>query len=249
MEFQKIAWKTPQKQDGAPVDVIDISSDSEQEASEVDDEAPEPVPDSPAGVEEQPLLRAAGIKYKTEEPRSEEEPQQERQLSPSSSKLALRVKETGSAKHRRVSIEIPLPTSSELRRRIAEAEGALNQEHHGDEVSKTPSERKHITFDDSDYDEFVTPKEAPSRDPLENSVPRATSTTARADTAAQDGEEHEEEESDDDDAPPESISNTAAAAETLKAEQAAVKAAQQYVGTVSLDCDGSLTQDTGKLPL
>ena len=46
-------------------DVIEIPSDSEPEAPDVEDEAPEPAIDNEE-VADQPLLRAAGIKYKTD---------------------------------------------------------------------------------------------------------------------------------------------------------------------------------------
>jgi hypothetical protein len=207
-------------------DVIEILSDSEEEkeeAPEVEDEVPEPAPDNEE-VDEQPLSRAAGIKYKIDQPEEPEEDEagQDEQRTPSSAKLAVRAKDTGSAKHRHVSIEIPLPTSSELRRRRAEAEAPGSQEN-GEEVFKTPSERRHITFDDSEHDEFVTPREAPSRDPLETSI-------AQPGGNAEDkpGEEEEEEEEDsDDDAPPEAVSTRTAEAEALKVTEAERKAAQQ----------------------
>jgi hypothetical protein len=195
-------------------DVIEIlSSDSEPEAPEDDHEAPESAPDS-EHVHEQPLLRAAGIKYKTNQPEDDE---QDEQHSPSSAKLAVRTRDTGSVKHRHVSIEIPLPTSSELRRRKDDASGSGSQEGNDEEVFKTPNERKHITFDDSDHDEFVTPREGPSRDPLESTISGPT---------GKDDEEESEEDSDDE-APPEAVSARVAEAETLKAAGAAAKAAKQ----------------------
>ena len=129
----------------------------------------------------------------------------------------MRTRDAGPVKHRRVSIEIPLPTLSALRRREAE-DG--NQEN----ATETPSGRKHITFDDSDYDEFVTPREAPSRDPLESSIPKPAEN--------EEEEEDEEEESDDeeeesDDEAPEAVSTRVAEADTLKASEAAAKAAEQ----------------------
>jgi hypothetical protein len=194
--------------------VIEILSDSEPEALDVEDEAPESAPNT-EDANEQPLLKAAGIKYKIDKS-EEEEPQQEPQGSPSSAKLAVRTRDTGSVKHRHVSIEIPLPTSTELRRKTAE--GSESQDGNEEEVFKTPSERRHITFDDSDNGEFVTPREAPSRDPLESSIPKP---------AGKDEEEDEEEEEDSDDEAPEAVSTRAAEADTLKASEAAAKAAEQ----------------------
>jgi hypothetical protein len=207
--------------------VIEILSDSEEEKEgvpEVEDEVPEPVPDNEE-IDEQPLSRAAGIKYKVDEPEEPEEDQagQNEQRTPSSAKLAVRAKDTGSAKHRHVSIEIPLPTSSELHRRRAEAEASGSQEGNGEEAFKTPNEKRHITFDDSDHDEFVTPNEAPSRDPLETSIVRP----GGRDQGATGEEEQEEEEDSDDDAPPEAVSTRTAEAEALKVTEAERKAAQQ----------------------
>ncbi|KAK4158440.1 hypothetical protein C8A00DRAFT_28719 [Chaetomidium leptoderma] len=225
MSARRSARKLPEKTEKA-VDVIEIlSSDSEPEdpeEPEIDDEAPESVSND-QDVIDQPLLRAAGIKYKNSKPdEEEEEPLSDRQQSPSSAKLAVRVRGTGSTKHRHVSIEIPLPTSSELRRRKAEAETSGSQEGNDEEVFKTPSDKRHITFDDSEHDEFVTPREAPSRDPLESSIARPTGKDVEE-------EEEEEEEDSDDEAPPEAVSTRAAEAETLKAAGAAAKAAEQQV--------------------
>lgn len=193
--------------------VIEILSDSEPEAFAAEDEVPETAPESPE-VMEQPLMRAAGIKYKTD--KSEKEAQQDSPESTPSAKLSVRVKDTGSVKHRHVSIEIPLPTSSELRRKKTEDDGS--EEENVEEVFKTPRERKHITFDDmSDHDEYVTPREAPSRNPLETSIPKPTQ--------AEEDDEEEEEESDDE--APEAVSTRAAGAENQKAAEAAAKAAEK----------------------
>ncbi len=212
MITRRSATKAAEQAAKAP-EVIEILSDSEPEgdaeAAENVDEGEEPEPASDNHVVDQPLLRAARINYKTDEPDEEEAPPQDRPTSPSSAKLAVRTKETGSAKHRHVSIEIPLPTSSSLRRRQA---GASEET-----PSKTPSERKHITFDDSDHDEFVTPREAPSKDPLALSGDRDEDVN----------DEEEEEEDSDDDAPPEAVSTRAAEADTLKAAEAAAKASEQ----------------------
>lgn len=195
-------------------DVIEILSDSEPEALDVEDEAPEPAPNT-EDVNEQPLLKAAGIRYKIEKSESEE-PLQEPQGSPSSAKLAVRTRDTGSVKHRHVSIEIPLPTSTELRRRNVDGSGS--QDGNEEDVFKTPSERRHITFDDSDNGEFVTPREAPSRDPLESSISKQV---------GNEGQEDEESEEESDDEAPEAVSTRAAEADTLKASEAAAKAVEQ----------------------
>lgn len=203
-------------------EVIELSSDSESEGPEVEDEEAQPSPTSP-DVDDQPLLRAAGIRYRTD-PADEDEAPQDGEPSPSSAKLALRSKATGSAKHRHVSIEIPLPTSSELRRRKAEAEAAESRKRsEEEEVFRTPSERKHITFDESDHDEFVTPREAPPSNEPESSIPQRDTNAA--------GMDEEGEEESDADAPPEAVSTRAAAVESMKVAEAVAKAAEQYVTT------------------
>ncbi|KAL2017674.1 hypothetical protein VTK56DRAFT_1834 [Thermocarpiscus australiensis] len=231
--------KSPQKMETTP-DVIELSSDSEPEVDEVEDEEAEEAPSSaPNSLDynDQPLLRAAGIKYKTDKPNAEAPPQ-ENESTPSRAKSAVRAKDTGSAKYRHVSIEIPLPTSSELRRRKAEAEATDSQEGNDSEVFKTPSERKHITFDDSDHDEFATPMENPSGNPLESSAVRpneAKGKSARGTQGTGQGEEEEEaeeEEESDDDAPPEAVSTREAEAQTLKAAAAAAKAAEQQAAAM-----------------
>ncbi|KAJ4304143.1 hypothetical protein N0V88_001753 [Collariella sp. IMI 366227] len=197
--------------------VIEILSDSEPEASAAEDEVPETGPKSPEAIE-QPLMRAAGIKYKTD--KSEKEAQQDSPESTPRAKLSVRVKDTGSVKHRHVSIEIPLPTSSDFRRKT-EDDGS--EEENVEEVFKTPRERKHITFDDmSDHDEYVTPREAPSRNPLESNIPKSTQ--------AEDDDEEEEEESDDE--APEAVSTRAAGAENQKAAEAAAKAAEKQAAAL-----------------
>ncbi|KAH6636231.1 hypothetical protein F5144DRAFT_171672 [Chaetomium tenue] len=203
-------------------DVIEIlSSDSEPEAPDVEDDVEEPTYDN-EDIHNQPLLRAAGIKYKPE-PQEDEELQQDEPHSVSGAKLAVRNKETGAAKHRHVSIEIPLPASAEARRKKTEASASESQEGNDEDVFKTPKEhRKHITFDDSDHDEFVTPREGPSKDPME---------TITAGTNEKDDEEDEEEESDDE-APPEAVSTRVAEAETLKAAGAAAKAVEQQAAAL-----------------
>jgi outer membrane biosynthesis protein TonB len=98
-----------------------------------------------------------------------------------------------------------------------------------EDVFKTPMERRHITFDDSDHEEFATPLEGPLRNPLE-------STKAEEQESKEEEEKEEEEEEDsDDEAPPEAISSHAAGANIAKASQAAAKAAQQYGHTQIYD--------------
>jgi len=122
-------------------------------------------------------------------------------------KLAVRVKE-----HRRVNLEIPMSTPNGMSKssRDADEEG---------DVFKTPMERRHITFDDSDQDEFVTPREAPLKNPLEEAAAKSN--------VEEEGEEDGEEEDSDDDEAPEAISTHAAEAQTTKAAKAAAKAAEQ----------------------
>ncbi|KAK4123079.1 hypothetical protein N657DRAFT_656402 [Parathielavia appendiculata] len=212
----------------APAVIEILSSDSEpevpEEEPEAEDNVSEPGPDNEDDYE-QPLSRAASIKYKIEETQEEEPPQDEHRT-PSGAKLAMRARDTESAKHRHVSIEIPLPTSSELRRRKAESETSGSQEGNGEDVLKTSSERRRITFDDSDHDEFVTPKEGPSRDSLDTSVARPDGEAAGQD-GGEEEEEAEEAEESDDDAPPEAVSTRTAEAEALKATEAERRAAQQ----------------------
>lgn len=198
--------------------MVELSSDSEPEAPEVIEpqeveveEESELLRNSP-DVDEQPLLKAAGIRYKTETTET-----------PSGSKLAVRTRDTGSVKHRHVSIEIPLPTASELRHKKGDSEVVDSQDGNDEEVFKTPMERRHITFDDSDHDEFVTPKEGPTSNPLEGSIARPSNAKAEASK----DEEEEEEEDSDDDAPPEAVSTRDAEAQTLKAAEAIEKAAKQ----------------------
>ncbi|KAK3901674.1 hypothetical protein C8A05DRAFT_34645 [Staphylotrichum tortipilum] len=223
MMTRRAASKATAEQTAKAPEVIEILSDSEPEAPDADavgdadgDEEQEPTHDD-VHVIDQPLLKAARIQYKTDEPEEEALPQ-DRATSPSSAKLAVRTKDTGSAKHRHVSIEIPLPTSSALRRR--QAEGSEET------PSKTPNGRKHITFDDSDHDEFVTPREAPSRDPL------APGSGGRGDEEVNGEDDEEEVEDSDDDAPPEAVSTRAAEADTLKAAEAAAKASEQQAAAL-----------------
>ncbi|KAK4165363.1 hypothetical protein QBC43DRAFT_260284 [Cladorrhinum sp. PSN259] len=195
----------------ADPEVIELSSDSEAEVAETQEnearEAPQEVEASKPDVYDQPLMRAAGIRYKTDKL------EERKQESTPNAKLTVRSKDTGSVKHRHVSIEIPLPSSTSRSR--------LDDEHEP-ELFKTPMERRHITFDESDHDEFVTPSEAPRKNPLETAVPAKVKDV-------QDSAEEDEEDSDDE--APEAVSTRAAEAETKakasKAAQAAAKAAEK----------------------
>ncbi|KAK4232071.1 hypothetical protein QBC38DRAFT_380135 [Podospora fimiseda] len=191
----------------AEPEIIELSSDSEPEviepkAVQVEEQAKEPEDEEEDEVYDQPLLRAAGIRYKSDKLEEERKKQQEQQETTPNPKLAVRSKETGSVKHKHVSIEIPLPSSTSK--------------------SKTPMERRHITFDDSDHEEFVTPSEVPKKNPLETAVPNRVE-------EVQDSAEEDEEDSDDE--APEAVSTRVAEAETKakasKAAQAAAKAAEK----------------------
>lgn len=207
--------RTPQR---APkVEVIELSSDSEPEAPVAAKKTPEALKEpSPRtytqeDYDKMPLLRIEGIKYGTQQSLKKDE--QLANEAPSS-KLPVRAKDTGSTRHRHVSIEIPLGTSSMLAHNHNGPDAPGSEDVHED-VFKTPMERRHITFDDSDHEEFATPLEGPLRNPLE-------STKAKK----QESKEEEEEDSDDE-APPEAVSSHAAGANIAKASQAAAKAAQQ----------------------
>ncbi|KAM7199851.1 hypothetical protein V8F33_004255 [Rhypophila sp. PSN 637] len=136
-------------------------------------------------------------------------------------KLSVRVKE-----HKHVSVELPIPTSTPS----GNAKGRKGADEDGD-VFKTPMERRHITFDDSDHDddEFVTPREAPLKDSLER-VTEAKNVQKDKEAEDDDENEDDEEESDDDEAP-EAISTHAAEAQTAQAAKAAVAAAKQQAAS------------------
>ncbi|KAK4216064.1 hypothetical protein QBC37DRAFT_280315 [Rhypophila decipiens] len=136
-------------------------------------------------------------------------------------KLSVRVKE-----HKHVSVELPIPTSTPN----GNAKGRKSADEDGD-VFKTPMERRHITFDDSDHDddEFVTPREAPLKDPLEE-VTEAKNVQKGKEAEDDDENEDDEEESDDDEAP-EAISTHAAEAQTAQAAKAAVAAAKKQAAS------------------
>jgi U3 small nucleolar RNA-associated protein 16 len=221
------------------IEIIELSSDSE------DEDVPQPSPpnvvteetsqtaDAAYEEEDQPLLRIKGIQYNTEP--EEEPPKLSQTNAPAPAKLPVRAKstpgkDTGSTRHRHVSIEIALPTSSlRATKRKALATEIPDSEEEKEEVSiyKTPMDRgKHITFDDSDNDEYLTPMEHPAGNTLEIAPPKATD-GAKVDLDAV--EEEQEDEEDSDDEAPEAVSSHAAGAQQAKSSRAATNAAKQYV--------------------
>ncbi|KAM7192693.1 hypothetical protein V8F20_008756 [Naviculisporaceae sp. PSN 640] len=129
-------------------------------------------------------------------------------------KMPVRIKD-----HKHVSIEIPISTPS------GTSKGVRGADEDGD-VFKTPMERRHITFDDSDHDEdeFVTPREAPPKNPLEEVT---GAKDEQKDNENQDDGESEEDEDDSDDEAPEAVSTSAAQAQVTQAAKAAATAAKQ----------------------
>ncbi|KAH6624565.1 hypothetical protein B0J18DRAFT_182172 [Chaetomium sp. MPI-SDFR-AT-0129] len=220
------AGKQPQPPPKVNTEIVEIlSSDSENEVDGDDDEALDVEPPSSVTLADpSPLFATPGVRYgedkfqrkeagevqegeeeAAEGSEGEEERPQDEQESPSSAKLAVRPKGARSPKKGRVSVEIPVPKSASKTQRKQDGDSKKS--------SETPKAGKHITFDDSEYDEFVTPKEAPTEDPLENQ-------------GVEEDEEEEEEEDSDDEAP-EAVSTRTAEVETLKAAGAAAKAAEQ----------------------
>ncbi|KAK4173484.1 hypothetical protein QBC36DRAFT_335772 [Triangularia setosa] len=212
-------------------EVIELSSDSEPETAETKPQqilsfhkTPQEKSDL-ADDYEQPLLKVVGIKYKTNKTdKTEEQPQQDANSTPSGSKMTLRPRGTSSVKHKHVSIEIPLPSSSMLRKRAGGEDESGDESGH--EVFKTPMERRHITFNDSDQEDFVTPSEAPRRNPLELQIDAdAVKEKATKEEEESDEEDGEDEESDDE--APEAVSTRAAEAQTTKAAEAAAMAIEE----------------------
>lgn len=121
--------------------------------------------------------------------------------------------------HKRVSIEIPISTPSGI------SKGGRGADEEGD-VFKTPVERRHITFDDSDRDEdeFVTPREGPLRNPLDEVTGVEDEQKDKKDQ--DDGESEEDEENSDDEAP-EAVSTSAAQAQIAQAAKAAASAVKK----------------------
>ncbi|KAK3375116.1 hypothetical protein B0H63DRAFT_526393 [Podospora didyma] len=206
MAFKKTSQKSQKavQQPKKALEIIELSSSSSS-VDLSDDEAP-PSAQTP--------VREKNVKGRSETA-------EDILSSPRSAKLPVRAKNaTGSSRHRHVSIEIPLPTSST---RSMDDEVPDSDEGNETEVFKTPMlARKHITFDSSDGEEFVTPREAPLRNPLE----KALSGLSKATTVAGAEEEEEEEESDDD-AAPEAVSTHAAAVKSTNAAQVAAKAVER----------------------
>lgn len=93
------------------------------------------------------------------------------------------------------------------------------------QLFQTPTEQpraKKITFDDSEQEEFLTPREAPDVNPLEKTLKE------KKEEQEQDEDEDEDsEEEDSDDEAPEAVSTSAAQAKSLEAEKAAQRAAEQ----------------------
>lgn len=118
--------------------------------------------------------------------------------------------------YKHVTIDIPLSTPS------GTFKAARGADEEGD-VFKTPMERRHITFDESDRedDEFVTPREAPLNHPLEEAM------AAKSEQKQGDGQSEEDEDESDDDEAPEAISTHAAEAQTAQAAKAAADAAKK----------------------
>ncbi|KAK3938499.1 hypothetical protein QBC46DRAFT_451126 [Diplogelasinospora grovesii] len=138
-------------------------------------------------------------------------------------KLAMHVKEASTVgNHRHVRLEIPMPTSSPKRSSQKEEIANSQETNEDEEIFKTPMERRtHVRFDDSDREEFVTPREAPSSNPLERKLSQSNEEQSEDDEDSEEG-------SDDDEAP-EAVSTKAAEAQSMKASEAAAKAAEQSV--------------------
>ncbi|KAK0623126.1 hypothetical protein B0T14DRAFT_515367 [Immersiella caudata] len=235
----KNAAKKPKKQ----AEVIQLSSDSEPNVPTEKETVFEP-PKEPTSsrrytqkdYDEMPLLKVEGIKYDAR-PTTEKEDAPTSESKPA--KLPVRVKDTGSARHRHVSIEIPLKSSSLLARDVKSQEAPGSEDGQEEDVFKTPMERRHITFNDSDNEEFVTPLEAPLRNPLE--VVQATKEA--------EFEQEQEVDGDSDDEAPEAVSSHAAGARIAKASQAATKAAQKQAAAQKRkrqERDAFLKQQAGK---
>ncbi|KAL1878832.1 hypothetical protein VTK73DRAFT_7485 [Phialemonium thermophilum] len=99
----------------------------------------------------------------------------------------------------------------------------------GDEVYKTPMERKHIVFDDNDFDSdpFVTPLERPLKgSDAKQQEDLNDAEESRSLRGRNDSNSGEEDEQDDDDAAPEAVSTRLAVKQSIKLEQAAARAAE-----------------------
>ena len=208
------------KSSGKEMEVIELSSDSEPEAPATKDVASEWASRSPSLDRlETPFFKAPGIVYKDDDTNNQdgqtsEQPKDEQEPAPQAIES-----DDKSANRKDASIEIPLPTSSELQQREVEAAAEKKTE----EPPKASAQRRRITFDDSESEEFVAPKEgAASRNCLGNGSKKSTREIVQG---SQDEEEDSEES--DDDAPPEEVATGKAEAALLKAERATAKAAKQ----------------------
>jgi hypothetical protein len=146
---------------------------------------------------------------------------QDDESSPKRQKLPVRVKSSGSGRHRSLSVEMPFPQASQ-RDRSDEVQDSQDESSEGEtEVFKTPMTKKHVKFDSDDYDEFVTPLERPA--------PKVTPHPKKLDDVVEDSDEEEEDDDDEDsdDEAPEAVSTHQAAEQSAKAAQAAAKAAEQ----------------------
>lgn len=142
-------------------------------------------------------------------------------------KLPVRGKGAASGSHESMSLEIPM---SSLSRRggVLEEVGDSQDEDDGvsdeeEEDFKTPMERKHIVFDEDDYEEFVTPLEKPAKFGLDSSA----APLAGSGSEGNENEDEEDDEDDDDDAPPEAVSSRQAAVQSMEIAQDAAKAADE----------------------
>ncbi|KAK3953375.1 hypothetical protein QBC32DRAFT_119510 [Pseudoneurospora amorphoporcata] len=154
------------------------------------------------------LKRAAEI-VETEQVEVESTVQTPLKESSAESSISIR-----STKH--VDIEIPIPTSAAT---TLDPDTTMEGE---SQLFQTPTEQprgKRITFDDSEQEEFVTPREAPDVNPLEKILKE------KKEEQGQSEEDSEEEDSDDE--APEAVSTSAAQAKSLEAEKAAQRAAEQ----------------------
>ena len=235
-------------------EIVEISSDSEPEVTQ---EKFAEIPKKPENVvvdptEAHPLMKVEGIRYSSQSTEeipvptesANTQPIVERTSSSASAKLPVRVKDTGSVKHRHVSIEIQLPSSSSRTKGVDVYEIPDSDGEGEREVFKTPLERKHINHIDSDNEEFVTPMEVPMGGSLDVDLAMSQAVQSQieqeeeqkqveeraqsGDEMQDDASEQEQDNSEDsDDEAPEVVSSHAAAAQITQASRAAAKAAEQ----------------------
>jgi hypothetical protein len=201
------------------MEVIELSSDSEQEVSATKAVVPERTSRSPSLDRlETPFFKAPGIVYKDDDANNQEGEKFEQPKDKQEPISQSTESDDKSLSRKHVCIEIPLPTSSELQQRKVEAAAEKTEE-----SSKTSADRRHITFDDSESEQFITLKEeAASRNGLGNG-----SKKSEREIVQDSQDEEEDSEESDDDAPPEEVATGEAEAALLKAERAAAKAAEQ----------------------